>query len=352
MKKKIVLGTSFIILFFSLIIFFYFKSNNEKRLIEEEKKVQLVENENLELIEEKIESSNIIEDVSYSAKDTKGNEYFLQASEGIIDQNDSNFIFLTSVTANIKLKNYKLIEISSDFGKYNINNYDTIFSKNVIIKYLDNVIKGDYLDFSLDKKLMTISRDVTLNNDAVNKFFLSINNLRDFGIIAPISQNEKYNNFNINEDKEIKEVDNVKGFAMFLNMKNLKQINFFDDNFFLYFEEIDLCRRLKKNNSKIFIDPTIKVSHLGGTSHNSEIEKPMELSRNWHWMWSTFYFHKKHYGYLSAIIKILPKLSSSLIKFIIFLITFQKYKSEIYKHRLSGIINSVLLKKSWYRPKL
>ena len=193
---------------------------------------------------------------------------------------------------------------------------------------------------------------MTLNKDAVNKFFLSINNLGDFGIIAPISQNEKYNNFNINEDKEIKEVDNVKGFAMFLNMKNLRQINFFDDNFFLYFEEIDLCRRLKKNNSKIFIDPTIKVSHLGGTSHNSEIEKPMELSRNWHWMWSTFYFHKKHYGYLTALIKILPKLSSSLIKFIIFLITFQKYKSEIYKHRLSGIINSVLLKKSWYRPKL
>ena len=199
---------------------------------------------------------------------------------------------------------------------------------------------------------LIVNPDVTLNNDAVNKFFLSINNLGDFGIIAPISQNEKYNNFNINEDKEIKEVDNVKGFAMFLNMKNLKQINFFDDNFFLYFEEIDLCRRLKKNNSKIFIDPTIKVSHLGGTSHNPEIEKPMELSRNWHWMWSTFYFHKKHYGYLTAMIKILPKLSSSLIKFIIFLITFQKYKSEIYKHRLSGIINSVLLKKSWYRPKL
>ena len=199
---------------------------------------------------------------------------------------------------------------------------------------------------------LILNPDVTLDNDAVKKFFLSINNLRDFGIIAPISQNEKYNNFNINEDKEIKEVDNVKGFAMFLNMKNLKQIKFFDDNFFLYFEEIDLCRRLKKNNSKIFIDPTIKVSHLGGTSHNSEIEKPMELSRNWHWMWSTFYFHKKHYGYLIAMIKILPKLSSSLLKFIIFLITFQKFKSEIYKHRLSGIINSVLLKKSWYRPKL
>ena len=63
------------------------------------------------------------------------------------------------------MKNYKLIEISSDFGKYNINNYDTIFSKNVIITYLDNKIKGDYLDFSLDKNLMVISKGVILENN-------------------------------------------------------------------------------------------------------------------------------------------------------------------------------------------
>ena len=81
-------------------------------------------------------------------------------------------------------------------------------------------------------------------------------------------------------------------------------------------------------------------------------KESVEINRNWHLMWSTFYFHKKHYGYLSAMIKIFPKLSSSLIKFIFFLISFQKYKSEIYKHRLLGIINSVLLRKSWYRPKL
>ena len=213
---------------------------------------------------------------------------------------------------------------------------------------------GNNLGLSMVKTpyALIINPDVILNTDAIKNFFISINNLKDFGIIAPISQNEKYNNFNIEDDRKIKEVNNVKGFAMFLKMKNLKKIDFFDDNFFLYFEEIDLCRRLKNNNSKIFIDPSIKVDHLGGASHNSEIEKPMELSRNWHWMWSTFYFYKKHYGYLIAMIKILPKLFSSLIKFVIFFITFQKYKSEIYKHRLSGIINSVLLKKSWYRPKL
>ena len=165
MKIKIILGTSLMILIFSFLTFLYFKSDSEKKLTDNEKKVQLVEKENIELIEEKIESSNIIEDVSYSAKDTKGNEYFLQARKGTIDQNDSNFIFLTSVKANIDLKNYKSIKISSDFGKYNINNYDTIFSKNVIVSYLDNKIMGDYLDFSWDKNLMLISRDVVLKNN-------------------------------------------------------------------------------------------------------------------------------------------------------------------------------------------
>ena len=163
MKKKIILGTSFIIIFFSLLTFQYFKYSKDKKILEK-RKIELVEKENLKIDEEKIESSNIIEDVSYSAKDIKGNEYFLRANEGIIDQNESNFIFLKSVKAIINLKDLKLVEISSDFGKYNIKNYDTIFSKNVIISYLDNIITGDYLDFSLDKNLMMISKNVVLKN--------------------------------------------------------------------------------------------------------------------------------------------------------------------------------------------
>ena len=253
-------------------------------------------------------------------------------------------------------KNIKVIVIE--------NSNDQILKKEIQSNYqnVECILSKENLGYGAGNNLglsmvktsyaLILNPDVTLINGAISKFFLAIKNLKDFGVIAPVSYNEKYNNFNIAVDKEIKEVDNVKGFAMFLNMKNLKKINFFDDNFFLYFEEIDLCRRLKKNNIKIFIDPTIEVNHLGGTSHNSVIEKPMELSRNWHWMWSTFYFHKKHYGYLSAIIKILPKLFSSFFKFIIFFITFQKSKSEIYKHRLLGIINSILLRKSSFRPKL
>jgi len=197
---------------------------------------------------------------------------------------------------------------------------------------------------------LILNPDVILMENSIENFFITVNKFPNFGIIAPISANERYDNFNHEKDLNIKEVENVKGFAMFLNMKNLEKSNFFDDNFFLYLEEIDLCKRVRLMDVKIFIDPSIKVEHFGGTSHNSEINKPMELSRNWHWMWSSFYFNKKHYGYLFALIKIFPKFFSSLFKFIFYLIIFKKNKSDIYKYRLLGIINSVLLKKSWYRP--
>ena len=117
------------------------------------------------MINEKVESSNIIKDVSYISKDSKGNEYRLEAAEGEVDQNESNYIFLTTVKGSISLSEYNLIEISSDSARYNINNYDTIFSENVIITYLDNTIKGEYLDFSWEKNLMTISKNVFLKNN-------------------------------------------------------------------------------------------------------------------------------------------------------------------------------------------
>ena len=244
------------------------------------------------------------------------------------------------------------------------NSNDQELKKKIQSKYknVDCILSEENLGYGAGNNLglskvltnyaLIVNPDVTLENDTIDNFFLTINSVKNFGIIAPISKDEMYTNFSIDNDKNLKEVESVKGFAMFLSMNNLKEIKFFDENFFLYFEEIDLCKRIRKNDIKIYIDPSIKVNHLGGTSHNSEINKTMELSRNWHWMWSSFYYYRKHYGYINALIKISPKLLSSLIKFIFYLLIFQKFKSDIYKHRVFGIINSVLLKKSWYRPRI
>ena len=79
--------------------------------------------------------------------------------------NNNDVIFLKNVTAYIKLiKNNELITIISNFGKYNTVNYDTIFSKDVKINYLDNRITGNYLDFSMMKNLLIISKNVVYTN--------------------------------------------------------------------------------------------------------------------------------------------------------------------------------------------
>ena len=115
--------------------------------------------------EEVVYNSNIIKDINYTSRDLKGNEYILIAKEGEIDLNNSDIIYLTDVTAYIKLiKNSELIVITSNYGKYNTINYDTIFSKNVIIDYIDNIITGDYLDFSMMNNLLIISRNVVYKN--------------------------------------------------------------------------------------------------------------------------------------------------------------------------------------------
>ena len=126
----------------------------------EKKKVKIDETK----IEEKSSSSNIIQNVKYASKDIRGNEYIITAIEGEIDLNNSNIIFLKGVEAKIILNNQNKIFISSEYGKYNINNFDTIFNKNILINYLQNNIKGEYLDFSLQRNSMIISDDVVFSD--------------------------------------------------------------------------------------------------------------------------------------------------------------------------------------------
>ena len=157
----------FVIFFLFLILgFFYFNKlriNNASK-IEANTENNNIEIENVTENEQTASITNTLDNVSYSSKDLSGNEYLIFANKGEIDLSDRNIIFLTKVSAIIKLKNSNNIEISSDFGKYNANNFDTIFSKNVIVTYLDNKIESEYLDFSLDRNSMIISKKVIFTN--------------------------------------------------------------------------------------------------------------------------------------------------------------------------------------------
>ena len=202
------------------------------------------------------------------------------------------------------------------------------------------------------KYVLILNPDATLDSLALENFIKATEKVHNFAIMAPYIQEEK-NKFDKIYLKNIypTEVENVKGFAMFLNISEFKEVGFFDENFFFYFEEIDLCKRLTNHKKKIYLIPEIKIDHDGGASHDQSINNEMELSRNWHWMWSTFNYHKKYKGFFVSFFIILPKMSSAIIKVVVYTLTFNK-KKKIYYQRLSGLINAIMGKSSWYRPKV
>ena len=158
-KKKIVVFFFLIFTLFFLAFFIYSKFNKNLKISE------TLQNKNTVVPQEENQiNSNVIKDVNYVTRDADGNEYIVKASKGEIDFNNDNILFLTNVKALIRLKNSSEITIISDFGKYNTDNFDTIFSKNVIINYLDNKIVGEYLDFSLERNSMIISKNVIYSN--------------------------------------------------------------------------------------------------------------------------------------------------------------------------------------------
>ena len=152
--KKIAIIFFFSLIFGILIFFIYSKFFKEIKTVEQEPQISEIE----------IYQSNIIKDINYTTKNANGDEYIISASEAEIDYTNPSILFLTNVTALIKLKNSENITVRSHYGKYNTENFDTIFSKNVIINYIDNKIVGEYLDFSLERNSMIISRNIIFTN--------------------------------------------------------------------------------------------------------------------------------------------------------------------------------------------
>ena len=115
-------------------------------------------------------TSTYIDDINYVSTDAKGNKYQITAKQAEIKVENSDVMFLRDVVAFIFIKDSDTIKITSNFGKYNSKNYDTIFSKNVIVIYPGHKITGEYLDFSFLNNLGTISTNVIYNWDKKKLF--------------------------------------------------------------------------------------------------------------------------------------------------------------------------------------
>ena len=274
---------------------------------------------------------------------------------------------LKSIDNRVKIK---IVENSQNFEFKNeiLSNFDNV----EIICTGENLGYGKGNNFGL--KLIKTDYALILNPDLTcdNKFFSNIikvlNNVKDFTIIGCQYLNDKIflpaGFFNKKQNQEfskkfkdekvddLEKVDWVTGCSMLVNLKKFSDKEIFDKNFFLYFEEFDLCKSIIDRGENVYTSKYLKIDHLGFQSSlgsSSENKDRANRLREWHWMWSSFYFYKKNYSYLRAIYKMFGKLIKSFFKFNYYFLTLQKTNKEKYFYRFLGIFNSMIGRPSFFR---
>ena len=276
---------------------------------------------------------------------------------------------LNSISKEVKIK---IIENSENFEfKKEILNK---FSNVEIVCTGKNLGYGNGNNFGL--KLTQTDFALILNPDLVcdNNFFSNLNSIlqknKDFSIIGcqymydrvfmPAGFFDSKKNhvfkkkFKNNEIAPLEKVDWVTGCSMLINLKQFKNKEIFDENFFLYFEEFDLCKSIIDKGNNIFTSSDLKIHHLGfQSSLGSNLENSKRANRmsEWHWMWSRFYFRKKNYGLFKATTKMSGKFFKSFFKLIFYSLTFRNIKKDKYLHRFLGILNAMIGNPSSFRDK-
>ena len=257
---------------------------------------------------------------------------------------------IQSINSNIKI----IVVENSDnvvVKKYLENKFSNV--EVIITKQNLGYGKGNNFGISKVKTqyAFILNPDAILEKNCLSELSKAQINLKDdFTILAPnLSNNYGYFSSQKNNlQNEILEVDYVKGFAILINLKKINFDKIFDENFFLFLEEIDLCKRIKNSGGKIFVAMNSKVQHSGKQA--SEYSLNIELCRNWHWMWSLFYYNYKHFGVLVAYKATISKFFSSIFKLLVALLFFNKKLFLIHYYRLNGLFNAFLKKPAWLRP--
>jgi len=115
-------------------------------------------------------TSTYINDINYVSTDLRGNKYQITAKQAEIKIESADIMFLSDVVAFIFVKDKDTVKITSNFGKYNTKNYDTIFSENVIVLYPGHKVTGEYLDFSFLTNLGVFTTNVIYTGEKTNLF--------------------------------------------------------------------------------------------------------------------------------------------------------------------------------------
>ena len=247
-----------------------------------------------------------------------------------------------------------LIDNSKDYSLKKLFGH----KKNIKIYYKKNNGYGASINYAV-KKIKTeyffvIQPDVKgITKNSLITFYNYAKKLKDkFSVIGPhYRKAPKSGHYQTNLKYDIKKIHNVHGSTIFFNKKVFIKNCGFDPNIFLYWEETDYTKRALKNGFSAYQLNKVKVIHEKGKAvdvKNSDEEQKLNHLYGWHFIWSKYYFFKKHYGKFLALIYFFPILIR-----ILFRITYYRFTNNNkfikYYYRLNGVLSSILEKKSYMR---
>jgi len=115
------------------------------------------------------------------------------------------------------------------------------------------------------------------------------------------------------------EVENISGACLMLRREAVSQVGFLDENFFMYFEDMDYCLRLRAAGWKLYYLPSGEIVHLVGQSSGGRMREYSVQSHR-----SLFYFYRKHYSVGSrGVVRLLVLLGSG------FRWTYNAFRSQL-----------------------
>ena len=243
----------------------------------------------------------------------------------------------------------EVIENEYDNCKVILNNSNLGYAKASNIGF--NNIKTDYA--------LLLNIDIVITDEQINEIENKIKSLdNDFSLASPISddlidfnQNNKIDKFFVNKkdgfnyQEEISQIELVKGCSLVVNLKKFNNEDVFDDNYFFFFEEMDLCRKIKKRDEKIFVFNQIRIEHKSAQSLDENLVVKYHNFRHWNYFWGRFYYFKKNYGYLYALMTHISKLlrfGLNILKY--FFISKPHFNKN--KYRFLGLLYSIIGKSS------
>ena len=113
------------------------------------------------------------------------------------------------------------------------------------------------------------------------------------GLSRVFPRSRRFNRYNMGHlpETEAHEIDSGTGACLMLRRAALDRVGFFDPDFFMYGEDIDLCFRLKLGGWKVFYLPSATAVHLKGQSTRQSTRRMLYEFHSAMWT-----FHHKHYA--------------------------------------------------------